>query len=334
VQLSAKFPELKEAQAELELLLVDAPGVVGGARGVPLVGGQPASRGVSASVALGGGGGTAQSRGSASGVASLLDGEAEAEAEVTVLSVFVVAAANLPSVQVPTRSHAVESNACVSPRGCVLGARFTEVRGDPRCRATRPTRPCPTCSWRSRAQGRRRRRCPRRRPRRPCAPTTPRGTICSRCERLIHPGRYHRATIAQASDACRPHLRELLRMSKTPSAASALLTVDGSLSQVEMHSDELPDERLLLAMVNADTNKLLAKASLPMKSLRPGRHYNLRLLLESPAAGAATPWLDVTLHVHGTPRAALHWAAQVRFCRYRFSPTGELGYSGISGVEG
>ena len=37
MQLSAKFPELKEAQAELELLLVDAPGVVGGSLGVPLV---------------------------------------------------------------------------------------------------------------------------------------------------------------------------------------------------------------------------------------------------------------------------------------------------------
>jgi len=82
------------------------------------------------------------------------------------------------------------------------------------------------------------------------------------------------------------------------------------LLAVEMHSDELPDERLLLAMVNADTNKLLAKASLPMKALRPGRHYNLRLLLESPVAGADTPSLDVTLHVHGTPRAALQWAAQ------------------------
>jgi hypothetical protein len=26
--------------------------------------------------------------------------------------------------------------------------------------------------------------------------------------------------------------------------------------------------------------------------------------------------------------------AQVRFCRYGFSPTGELGYSGIRGAEG
>jgi hypothetical protein len=25
---------------------------------------------------------------------------------------------------------------------------------------------------------------------------------------------------------------------------------------------------------------------------------------------------------------------QVRFCRYRFSPTGELGYKGIRGAEG
>jgi hypothetical protein len=28
------------------------------------------------------------------------------------------------------------------------------------------------------------------------------------------------------------------------------------------------------------------------------------------------------------------WKVQVRFCRYRFSPTGELGYSGIRGAEG
>jgi hypothetical protein len=28
------------------------------------------------------------------------------------------------------------------------------------------------------------------------------------------------------------------------------------------------------------------------------------------------------------------WMVQVRFCRYRFSPTGELGYRGIRGAEG
>jgi len=105
LQLSAKFSALKGAEAELEVLLVDAPGVVGGSLGVPLVG-QPASRGLSAASAAlsgtgGGGGGAAQSRGAASGAASLIDGQGEAEvAEVTVLSVFVASAAHLPSVQV------------------------------------------------------------------------------------------------------------------------------------------------------------------------------------------------------------------------------------------
>jgi hypothetical protein len=44
-----------------------------------------------------------------------------------------------------------------------------------------------------------------------------------------------------------------------------------------------------------------------------------------------------TLHVSldGAPLPAPRLAAsQVRFCRYRHSPTRELGYSGIRGAEG
>ena len=32
--------------------------------------------------------------------------------------------------------------------------------------------------------------------------------------------------------------------------------------------------------------------------------------------------------------AGLSWGPQVRFSRYRYSPTGEFGYSGIRGAEG
>ena len=42
--------------------------------------------------------------------------------------------------------------------------------------------------------------------------------------------------------------------------------------QVDMIEAELETERMLMALVNADTNKLLAKAALPLKPLQPGRH--------------------------------------------------------------
>jgi hypothetical protein len=50
----------------------------------------------------------------------------------------------------------------------------------------------------------------------------------------------------------------------------------------------------------------------------------------------ASPWLRACRGVaawggRAQPRALLD--GQVRFCRYRFSPTGELGYSGIRGSE-
>ena len=48
---------------------------------------------------------------------------------------------------------------------------------------------------------------------------------------------------------------------------------------VEVSESEIDREKILLAVVNHDTNKLMAKAAVPLRALLVGRHYGLKLLL-------------------------------------------------------
>ena len=53
---------------------------------------------------------------------------------------------------------------------------------------------------------------------------------------------------------------------------------------VEVGEKELDREKVLLAVVNHDTNKLMAKAAIPLRALSVGRHYNLSLQLGNGAS--------------------------------------------------
>ena len=48
---------------------------------------------------------------------------------------------------------------------------------------------------------------------------------------------------------------------------------------VEVAENELDREKVLLAVVNHDTNKLMGKVSIPLKGVAVGRHYNMKLTL-------------------------------------------------------
>ena len=63
---------------------------------------------------------------------------------------------------------------------------------------------------------------------------------------------------------------------------------------VEVTEQDLDREKVLLAVVNHDTNKLMAKAAVPLKALEVGRHYGLALDL-----GAAT--LNITVVIPQAP---------------------------------
>ena len=67
---------------------------------------------------------------------------------------------------------------------------------------------------------------------------------------------------------------------------------------VDVTEEDLDREKVLLAVVNHDTNKLMAKAAVPLKPLRPGRHHSLALKL-----GAAT--LNITVVMPQAPAREL-----------------------------
>ena len=67
---------------------------------------------------------------------------------------------------------------------------------------------------------------------------------------------------------------------------------------VDVTEEDLDREKVLLAVVNHDTNKLMAKAAVPLKPLRPGRHYSLALKL-----GSAT--LNITVVMPQAPAKEL-----------------------------
>eukprot|EP00976_Prorocentrum_cordatum_P025603 520470-Prorocentrum_minimum.AAC.1 len=68
-----------------------------------------------------------------------------------------------------------------------------------------------------------------------------------------------------------------------------------------MVAGELAKERLLLALVNGDTNKLLGKAALPTKPLAPGRHYNVKLLMDKGGAEGGQMAMYITLKLTQNP---------------------------------
>ena len=70
---------------------------------------------------------------------------------------------------------------------------------------------------------------------------------------------------------------------------------------VEVAEHELDREKVLLAVVNHDTNKLMAKAAVPLKALEVGRHYGLGLDL----GGGAT--LNVTVVIPQAPARELEF---------------------------
>jgi hypothetical protein len=61
-------------------------------------------------------------------------------------------------------------------------------------------------------------------------------------------------------------------------------TCRSELLRVTFFETELPGEELHLAVVNAANTRLLLKGSIPVSSLLPGLHYNLRLQLSEAAA--------------------------------------------------
>ncbi|KAK9815690.1 hypothetical protein WJX72_008170 [[Myrmecia] bisecta] len=70
-------------------------------------------------------------------------------------------------------------------------------------------------------------------------------------------------------------------------------------------------EALLLALVNDESSKILARCSIPVKSLRPDCHYNLKLQL-GPEGASSSPSLFVTLCLTKSPEAALRTWQQLQ----------------------
>ena len=84
---------------------------------------------------------------------------------------------------------------------------------------------------------------------------------------------------------------------------------DETLS-LTFHEGGMPKERVLLALVNKQTSKLLFKCSIPVGGLRPGQHYNMALELgrprdrERPGSGPP-PRLFLTLFLGNFPSEEL-----------------------------
>jgi hypothetical protein len=91
---------------------------------------------------------------------------------------------------------------------------------------------------------------------------------------------------------------------------------------------ELDREKVLLAVVNHDTNKLMAKAAVPLKSLEVGRHYSMALDLGDGAV------LNVTVVIPHAPQRELDFFKHnADYTRVEASVTGITGDSG-SGFAG
>ena len=97
---------------------------------------------------------------------------------------------------------------------------------------------------------------------------------------------------------------------------------------VEVAEHELDREKVLLAVVNHDTNKLMAKAAVPLKALEVGRHYSLALDLGSGAT------LKVTVVIPQAPARELEFLKKHGdYIRVEGSITGVSGEAG-SGFAG
>ena len=97
---------------------------------------------------------------------------------------------------------------------------------------------------------------------------------------------------------------------------------------VEVAEHELDREKVLLAVVNHDTNKLMAKAAVPLQALEVGRHYGLALDLGGGASLNVTVVIpqaparelevvlpksaNISLPEHGLPPRARSWLRRVR----------------------
>ena len=93
---------------------------------------------------------------------------------------------------------------------------------------------------------------------------------------------------------------------------------------VEVAEHELDREKVLLAVVNHDTNKLMAKAAVPLKALEVGRHYGLALDLGSGAV------LNVTVVIPQAPARELEYLKQNNdHVRVEGSITGISGECGV-----
>lgn len=75
---------------------------------------------------------------------------------------------------------------------------------------------------------------------------------------------------------------------------------------VEVMENEIESERLLLGLVDADSNKLIAKAGIPVRGLVPGVFHNLALKLD-----AANAVLYVSVYLHGALAVEKAWLAKV-----------------------
>ena len=92
---------------------------------------------------------------------------------------------------------------------------------------------------------------------------------------------------------------------------------------VEVAEHELDREKVLLAVVNHDTNKLMAKAAVPLKALEVGRHYGLALDL----GGGAS--LNVTVVIPQAPARELEFLKKhADYVRVEGSITGVSGEAG------
>ena len=95
---------------------------------------------------------------------------------------------------------------------------------------------------------------------------------------------------------------------------------------VEVAEAEVDREKVLLAVVNHDTNKLMAKAAVPLRALLVGRHYSMKLLL---GGGEDGPSLNVTVVLPSAPAKELeHLAAHAEVMRVEGAVMGVTGDAG------
>lgn len=85
------------------------------------------------------------------------------------------------------------------------------------------------------------------------------------------------------------------------------------LLPVQLMENDLSSEKLLLALVNSRSSKLLTRASIPLAALQPHRHYNLRLGMagtydETSGMSFIPPWRSL----HNVHPGACHQSIDTR----------------------